>query len=203
MATPLEVVASRNLFVHPTAEISPKAVLGNGVKVWNHAQIREGARIGDNCIIGKSVYVDFDVCLGPNCKVQNGAYLYHGANVEEGVFIGPRVCLTNDRLPRAITPDGRLKEATDWKVGPITICYGASLGTGVIVVPGVTIGRFALVAAGAVVTSDVPDHGLVMGVPAHLVGYVCCLGTRLEQHDGCFSCSGCGWTVENNRLAGK
>ncbi len=200
MATTIAMpVPPQNCFVHPTADISPHAMLGNGVRIWNGAQVRERARIGDNCIIGKGVYIDFDVRVGANCKIQNGAYLYHGAYLEGGIFIGPRVCLTNDRIPRAITPSGALKQAEDWEVGKITIRYGASLGTGVIVVPGVTIGRFAMVGAGAVVTSDVPDHGLVVGVPAHLVGYVCCDGARLQAQDGCFSCPGCNWRQDGNQ----
>jgi len=188
-------LARPNVFIHPTADVSPAAILGTGVRIWNDVQVREGARIGNNCIIGKGAYVDFDVKVGANCKIQNGAFLYHGASLEDGVFIGPGVCLTNDRVPRAITPDGRLKGDSDWKVGPITICYGASLGTGVIVVPGVRIGRFAMVAAGAVVTKDVPDHGLVIGVPAHLVGYVCCSGKRLQATNGCFFCPECKWKI--------
>jgi acetyltransferase-like isoleucine patch superfamily enzyme len=142
--------------------------------------VRKGVRIGQQCIIGKGAYIDFDVQLGSRVKIQNYALVYHGAIVEDGVFIGPRACLTNDKLPRAITPSGALKGTDDWEVGRIVVRYGASIGAGAIVLPGVTIGRFAMVGAGAVVTRDVPDHGLVVGQPARHVGYVCRCGRRFR-----------------------
>ncbi|MGH2593031.1 MAG: acyltransferase, partial [Anaerolineae bacterium] len=101
--------------------------------------------------------------------------------VEDGVFLGPGVVLTNDRTPRAINPDGSLKTSGDWQVGPIRVCYGASIGAGVIVLPNITVGRFAMVGAGAVVTRHVPDHAIVFGVPAHLVGYACRCGLELKE----------------------
>lgn len=165
--------------IHPTAEVSPHAQLGEGVQIWHQAQVREGASIGRNCIVGKGAYIDFDVRIGDNCKLQNGAFIYHGATLEDGVFVGPGAILTNDRLPRAINPDGSLKASDDWQVGPIHVGYGAALGAGCIILPGVTIGRFAMIGAGAVVTGDVPAHGLVFGVPARLAGYVCSCGVRL------------------------
>jgi UDP-2-acetamido-3-amino-2,3-dideoxy-glucuronate N-acetyltransferase len=180
------------MIIHPTAEVSEAAKIGEGTRIWHQAQVREGAAIGRNCIVGKGVYVDSAVIIGDNVKVQNGAQLYHGVTLEDGVFIGPLACLTNDRFPRAITPDGDLKAAVDWEVGPIVVRRGASIGAGAIVLPGVTIGRFALVAAGAVVTTSVPDHGLVMGVPARLVGYACACGRRLEHNEGTWRCPHCG-----------
>jgi acetyltransferase-like isoleucine patch superfamily enzyme len=166
--------------IHPTAEVSPKAQIGEGTRIWHHAQVREGAKIGRNCIIGKNVYIDFDVTIGDNVKIQNNASVYHGATIEDGVFIGPHACLTNDKIPRAITPAGELKGSQDWEVGRILVKYGASIGAGAVILPNVTIGRFAMVGAGAVVTRDVPDHGLVVGNPARLVGYVCRCGRRLR-----------------------
>ncbi len=181
-----------DIHIHPTAEVSPQAELGAGTRIWHQAQVREGARLGRDCIIGKGAYIDFDVKIGDKVKIQNYALIYHGATLEDGVFIGPRACLTNDRLPRAITPDGRLKGDDDWQVGPITIRYGASVGAGAILLPGVSIGRFAMVGAGAVVTHDVPDHALVVGHPARLAGYVCRCGRRLTREtDGSFWCSIC------------
>jgi UDP-2-acetamido-3-amino-2,3-dideoxy-glucuronate N-acetyltransferase len=165
--------------VHPTAEVSPGVEIGPGTRVWHQAQIRERVRIGANCIISKGVYIDFDVQVGSNCKIQNGAFLYHGCTIEDGVFVGPGVIFTNDKRPRAINPDGTLKGTDDWEVGKTLVCYGASVGTGSIVLPGVTIGRFAMVAAGAVVSRDVPDFGLAVGVPARLVGFVCACGEKL------------------------
>lgn len=186
--------------IHPTAEVSPQAHIGAGTKIWHQAQVREGARIGQSCIIGKGVYIDFDVVIGNRVKIQNGASIYHGATIEDGVFIGPHACLANDKFPRAITPEGQLKRDTDWEVGKILIQYGASIGAGAIILPGVTVGRFAMVGAGAVVTKDVIAHGLVIGNPARLVGFVCQCGHRLVPVDDKgqrskerrFSCPACG-----------
>jgi len=143
-------------------------------------QIREGASIGEWCIFGKGSYVDFDVKVGSRCKVENNASLFAGATLEDGVFVGPHACLTNDRLPRAITPEGALKTADDWVIGPTLLRYGCSVGAGAIVLPNVTIGRFALVGSGSVVTRAVPDHALVVGNPARIVGFVCACAGRLQ-----------------------
>lgn len=169
-----------NVQIHATAEVSSLATIGEGTKIWHQAQVRERAHIGRCCIIGKGVYIDFDVVIGDRVKIQNGASIYHGVTIEDGVFIGPHACLTNDKLPRAITPDGQLKRDTDWDVGKILIQYGASIGAGAIILPGVTVGRFAMIGAGAVVTRDVVPHGLVIGNPARLVGLVCACGHRLR-----------------------
>jgi len=182
--------------IHPTADVSPQATIGPGTRIWHQAQVREGAVIGANCIIGKGVYIDLNVVVGDNCKIQNGALLYHGATVEDGVFIGPQACLTNDRLPRAITPDGQLKGDSDWTVGPIRLCYGSSIGAGAIILSGVTIGRFALVAAGAVVTHAVPDHTLVVGSPARPAGLVCRCARRLQPRGNAWYCPVCDWTYQ-------
>ena len=163
-----------------TADVSPQAQIGSGTRIWHHAQVREEAVIGQHCILGRDVYVDAGVVVGDNVKIQNAALLYRGVVVEDGVFIGPQACLTNDRVPRAVTPDGKLKSAEDWTVGPILVKYGASIGAAAVILPDVTVGEFAMVAAGAVVTRDVLDHGLVLGVPARLVGYVCRCGRRLQ-----------------------
>ena len=187
-------MASENPIIHPTAEVSPKAEIGPGTRIWHFVQIREGVIIGKNCIIGKDVYIDFDVKIGDNVKIQNCALIYHGATIEDGVFIGPQACLTNDRTPRAITPDGQLKGAEDWVVGPILVKYGSSLGAGSVILPDVTIGRFSLVGAGAVVTKNVPDHGLVIGNPARRVGYACRCGRKMENRGNTWYCLVCDWT---------
>lgn len=179
--------------IHPTASVSDRANIGAGTMIWNQCQVREDAHIGEGCIIGKDVYIDFSVEIGDNVKIQNGVLVYHGVTVESGVFLGPGVIFTNDKLPRAINPDGSLKGNDDWTVGKTRVCYGASIGAGSVILPDVTIGRFALVGAGAVVTRDVPDHGLVVGNPARLIGYVCKCAEKLQAApDGGMVCPACG-----------
>src|SRR3954470_18799484 len=186
------------IYIHPSADVSPRATLGAGTKVWHQAQVREGAVLGRNCILGKGAYVDFGVQIGDNVKIQNRASVYHGVTLENGVFVGPHAIFTNDKLPRAINPDGSLKSEDDWDLGRILVKEGASIGAGAIIVTGVTVGRFAMVGAGAVVTKDVPDYGLVYGNPARLAGYVCPSGHRLQPPagGGVWRCASCGREVE-------
>jgi acetyltransferase-like isoleucine patch superfamily enzyme len=167
--------------IHPTADVSAEAIIGPGTSIWNHSQVRERARIGSDCVIGKNVYVDFDVVVGDRVKIQNNASLYHGLTVEDGVFIGPHVCFTNDRLPRAVNSDGSAKTDADWEVGLIRVRAGAALGAASVVLPGVTIGRWALVGAGSVVTRDVADYALVLGNPARRIGSACPCGESLPD----------------------
>jgi UDP-3-O-[3-hydroxymyristoyl] glucosamine N-acyltransferase len=105
---------SRKFYVHPTADVSPQAIIGEGSRIWHHCQIRERAEIGRNCVLSKGVYIDFEVRVGDNCKIQNGISIYHGVTLEDGVFCGPHCVFTNDKMPRAINPDGSLKGADDW-----------------------------------------------------------------------------------------
>ena len=174
--------------VHPTAEIEDGALVGDGVTVWHYAHIRAGATVGARTTVGKGVFVDHSVTVGDDCKVQNYAQLFHGVSVEDGVFIGPGAILANDLAPRAITPRGSMKTAADWTVLPTTIRHGASIGAGAIVLPGLEIGEWAMVAAGAVVTRSVPAHRLVIGTPAVITGTVCRCGHRAT------SCEECEWT---------
>jgi acetyltransferase-like isoleucine patch superfamily enzyme len=174
-------MTTTSFYVHPTAEVSPDAVIGTGTRIWRQAQVREHAHIGETCNIGKGVYIDAHVHIGSNVKIQNHVSVFEGVTLEDGVFIGPHVCFTNDMFPRAITPDGKLKSADEWEITPTLVKYGASIGAGSIIICGITIGEFALIGAGAVVTKDVPAHALVFGNPARLHGYVCRCARRLFQ----------------------
>jgi len=170
--------------VHASADLEADVSVGPGTSIWHRAQIRTGARIGSECIIGRDAFIDEGVSLGDRVKVQNGALVYHGVTVEDGVFIGPGAILTNDRFPRAITSTGELARGDDWAVSPITIHNGASVGAGAIVVAGTDVGSFALVGAGAVVTRTVPDYALVVGNPARRIGWMCACGARLTDAHG-------------------
>lgn len=179
--------------IHPTAEVSPQANIGDGTKIWHQVHIREGANIGKNCILGKGTYVDFEVTIGNNCKLQNGAMVYHPAVLDDGVFLGPGAIIANDKYPRAVNPDMTLKSADDWEVSAVKIGKGAAIGAGSIVLPGVEIGAWALVGSGSVVTKDVAEHEMVVGHPARLVGYACFCGRRLDEiSEGNFDCGHCG-----------
>lgn len=158
--------------VDPSADVSERATIGDGSKIWHYAQIREDAIIGANTVVGRGAYIGTGVAVGRNCKIQNYALVYEPAVLEDGVFIGPAVVLTNDTFPRAVTPNGELKSGDDWEAVGVHICEGASVGARAVCVAPVKIGRWATVAAGAVVTRDVPDFGLVVGVPARRVGWV-------------------------------
>jgi acetyltransferase-like isoleucine patch superfamily enzyme len=167
--------------VHGTADLEADVAVGPRTSIWHRAQIRTGARIGADCVIGRDAFIDEGVTLGDRVKVQNAALVYHGVTVEDGVFIGPNAILTNDRYPRAITSTGDLARATDWQVSPIVLRYGCSIGAGAIVVAGVDVGRFATVGAGAVVTRTVAPNALVAGNPARRLGWVCDCGQRLTD----------------------
>ena len=193
-------VPKHNVFVHPTADVSPEAAIGEGTKIWHHCQVREKAVIGVSCILSKGVYVDIGVRIGNNVKIQNGISIYHGVIIEDGVFCGPHCVFTNDKEPRAINPDGSPKSGTDWQVDQTLVKMGASIGAHATIVCGITIGCWAMIGAGAVVTHDVPDYGLVYGNPARLRGFVCPCGERLmtdkEQPDVIeMRCSNCHATI--------
>lgn len=162
----------KNIFVHKTAEIEQNIKIGKNTKIWHFAQIRGGAKIGQNCIIGKNVFIDFEVIVGNNCKIQNNCSIYHRTIIEDGVFIGPNVIITNDKTPRAIDPTGNLKSSKDWESGEVLVRYGASIGAGSIILPNITIGKYAMIGAGSVVSHNVPDFALVYGNPAKVHGRV-------------------------------
>lgn len=168
------------VFIHQTAEVSDKAFIGNGTKIWNQAQVREKAVIGENCIISKNVYIDEGVHIGNRVKIQNNVNVYHGVIVENDVFLGPSMTFTNDMFPRAFNGD--------WKVYETKVCEGASIGANATIICGNTIGPYAMVGAGSVVTTDVPAHALVAGNPARQMGWVCICGSKLDTENLCPVC---------------
>lgn len=175
--------------VDPSADVSPAATLGEGTRVWHLAQVREGARLGRNVIVGRGAYIGSGVTVGDKCKIQNYALVYEPATLGPGVFVGPAAVLTNDQYPRAVNPDGSGKAASDWVPVGVTVSTGASIGARAVCVAPVTIGRWALVAAGSVVTRDVPDYAIVAGVPARRVGWVGPAGRPLtDEGQGRWKC---------------
>ena len=180
------------VYIHPSALVEDGAHIGEHSKIWHQSQIRVGARIGESCVLGRGVFVDTNVVIGDLVKIQNYVSVYHGVTIEDGVFVGPHVVFTNDKIPRAIAPDGSPKSGTDWEIVPTLVRYGAAIGANAVLVCGVTVGRWAMVGAGAVVTRDVPDYGLVVGNPARLIGYVCPCGRRLRQvGEAVYHCDHC------------
>ena len=140
--------------------------------------------VGKNCIVGRGAYIGSRVRVGDNVKIQNYALVYEPAVVGDGVFIGPAAVFTNDRFPRSVNPDGSLKSGQDWEPVGVTVLEGASIGARSVCVAPVTVGRWALVAAGAIVIRDVPDFALVVGVPARRIGWVGRAGVPLERVAG-------------------
>jgi UDP-2-acetamido-3-amino-2,3-dideoxy-glucuronate N-acetyltransferase len=175
--------------VHQTADVDDGVFIGDNVKIWHHVHIRSGASIGSNSIVGKGAYIGADVQVGRNCKIQNYALIYEPALLEDGVFIGPAAVLTNDLFPRAITPELSIKDSSNWKPVGVTIRQGASIGARAVCIAPMTVGKWAMVAAGAVVSKDVPNFALVVGVPARQVAWVGKQGQPLrELETGIFKC---------------
>jgi UDP-2-acetamido-3-amino-2,3-dideoxy-glucuronate N-acetyltransferase len=166
-----------------SADVDPRAELGEGTVVWHLAQVREGARLGARCVVGRGAYVGTGVEVGDDVKIQNYALVYEPATIGRGAFIGPAVVLTNDRYPRAVDVAGQQKAPDDWDAQGVVVEEGAAVGARAVVVAGVTVGAWSMVAAGAVVTKDVPPFALVAGVPARPVGWVGRAGRRLDQVD--------------------
>ncbi len=183
---------TQQAFIAESADVDARADIGDGSQIWHLAQIREHAHLGERCVVGRGAYVDVGVWVGDHCKIQNHALVYTPARLEDGVFIGPAAVLTNDRFPRAVNADGSPKSTTDWDPQGIVVRRGASIGAKAVVVAGVTIGEWALVGAGAVVTKDVPAHALVVGSPARRIQWVGKSGRVLEEVNGEFKDPGTG-----------
>lgn len=173
---------------HPTAIIDEGAHIGADTRVWHHAHVRSGARIGARCNLGKNVYVDDGAVIGDRVKVQNNVSVYRGVSLEDDVFVGPSAVFTNDLHPRSFVDD--------FEVVPTVVRAGASIGANATLVCGITIGRYATVGAGSVVTRDVADHQLVVGNPARPAGWVCRCGSSVSRAterppvlDHCPSCT--------------
>lgn len=199
-AEPRVDVSSR---IQPSADVDERAEIGDGVRIWHLVQVREYAQVGRGSVLGRGSYIGPGVIVGGNCKIQNYALVYEPAVLEDGVFVGPSAVLTNDLTPRAVTIDGTLKTDEDWTMVGVTVRTGASIGARATVVAPVTVGRWSMVAAGAVVTRDVPDHALVVGMPARQVGWVGRAGVRLvEIAHGTYSCptTGESYRVDANGL---
>ena len=163
----------KKVYVHETAKVDQRSTVGEGTKIWINVQVRELASIGRDCIISKDVYIDHAVQIGDRCKIQNGVSVYSGVTVGDDVFVGPNVCFTNDKVPRAFN--------TDWQITPTHIATGASLGANATIICGITVGEYAMVAAGSVVTRDVPPYTLVMGNPARPYAKIDRAGNKIED----------------------
>jgi acetyltransferase-like isoleucine patch superfamily enzyme len=185
---------SHGYYAHPTAIVESECI-GEGTRIWHFAHVRSGAKIGKNCNIGKSVYIDIEAEVGSNVKIQNFVSVYRGVAIEDDVFVGPSATFTNDLYPRASIWD-------EGHVSATRVCRGASIGANATLVCGITVGEYAMIGAGSVVAEDVPPFGLVLGNPGRLRGYVCYCGRRLEgtqrQREGrkAYRCKACGKLVE-------
>ena len=169
--------------IDPTAVVEEGAVIGAGTRIWHFAHVRAGASLGERCMLGKSTFVDAGVSIGSGCRIQNAVSVYAGVTLEDDVFVGPGAMFTNDRFPRA--------SGSAWEPLPTLVRRGASIGANATILCGLTIGEWAMVGAGAVVTRDVEAHRLVVGDPAKALAWVCRCGRRVPGGPGA-ACPACG-----------
>lgn len=182
----------KDVFVHPTALVETEEI-GEGTRVWAYAHLLEGARIGKNCNVGDHCFIESGVVIGDNVTVKNGNMLWEGVTVEDGAFIGPHVFFTNDLHPRSPRlPQARSRYSDQRWLSPTFVKQGASLGAGAALLPGITVGEYAMVGIGAVVTKDVPPYTVVTGNPARPSGSVCQCGQPLGFDGGFSVCAACG-----------
>ena len=183
-------------FVHPTSVIDDNVDIGSGTKIWLFCHVQSGAKIGKNCSLGQNVNISNNVVIGNGCKIQNNVSLYEGIISEDNVFFGPSCVFTNDLTPRAKYPKGRKAYKKT------LICEGASIGANSTVICGNRIGKWSLIGAGAVVTSDVPDYVLMLGVPARRAGWICECGELLKEGLICKKCKS-EYKINNDCLEKK
>ncbi len=174
----------RCFFVHSSSFVDEHVQIGKGTKIWHFCHILEGSRIGKNCVIGQNVMIGPDVVIGDHCKIQNNVSIYKGVVLFDDVFVGPSAVFTNVINPRAF-----IERKSEFK--KTMVKKGATIGANATIVCGVTIGSYAFIGAGSVVTKDIPDHGLAYGNPARLKNYVCRCGNKLEKEKSHFFCASC------------
>jgi UDP-2-acetamido-3-amino-2,3-dideoxy-glucuronate N-acetyltransferase len=176
------------------AIVAGSATVAPTANVWSFAQVRENAVIEEDCTIGAGAYIGIGVTIGRGCKIQNHALIYEPTSLEKGVFVGPGAVFTNDHSPRAVNVDGTVKTSSDWQPVGVKVMEGASIGARSVCIAPVTIGRWSMVGAGSVVTTDVADFALVVGVPARQIGWVGRGGVRLKQLGELWYCPKTGET---------
>ncbi|HCT63586.1 MAG TPA: N-acetyltransferase [Erysipelotrichaceae bacterium] len=171
-----------SFYVHESSYIDEDVTIGEGTKIWHFCHVHKGAQIGENCSLGQNVNVSNNVRIGNGVKIQNNVSIYEGVELEDYVFCGPSMVFTNDLTPRSKYPKGQAGYRKT------LVMYGASIGANATIVCGNTIGKWAMIASGAVVTKDVPAYALMVGVPAKQIGWVCECGESLKEDLVCRVC---------------
>lgn len=184
------------VIIHKTAEVAPEARIGDNTTIWHNCQIGKDAFIGRDCVIGHNCFVASGAKLGDGVKIQSNTDIWQGVELCDFVFVGPSAVFTNDLNPRAKYPKKDFPQYGQWK--PTLVKEGATIGANATIVCGTTIGKWAFIGAGAVVTEDIPDHALVVGVPARILGWVCECNNRLNFENGEAECKICGKKYQTN-----